>query len=42
MAYVIPGMKVLVDLLGLCDSDDHAYDVMIIIAGYYGLYLSNG
>lgn len=22
--------------LGLCDSDDHAYDVMIMIAGYYG------
>ena len=24
-------------LLGLCDSEDHAYDVMIMIAGYYGL-----
>ena len=29
-------------LLGLCDSDDHAYDEMIMIAGYYRLYHSNG
>ena len=29
-------------LLGLCDSDDHAYDVMIMVAGYYRPYHSNG
>ncbi len=29
-------------LLGLCDSEDHAYDVMIMTAGYYGLYYSDG
>ena len=29
-------------LLGLCGSDDHADDVMIMIAGYYGLYHNNG
>ena len=28
-------------LLALRDSDDHAYDVMIMIAGYYELYHSN-
>ena len=40
-AYGLRGMIVLV-YWGLCDSDDHAYDVMIMIAGYYGLYHSNG
>ena len=29
-------------LLGLCDSADHDYNVMIMTAGYYGLYHSNG
>ena len=41
LAYVVRAM---IDsgLLGLCDSDDHAYDVMVIIAGYYELYHRNG
>jgi len=35
-AYGLGGMIIRV-LLGLCDSDDHADDVMIMIAGYYSL-----
>lgn len=28
--------------VGLCGSHDYAYDVMIMIAGYYELYHSDG